>query len=182
MQTASAIKKDEEDFYRESRGKKVCYVHINQAIVKDESHMIHIDLGSCASVVLCGLDGAGKVWFGVNHLFKSRIANSDMALEQVAALYNSMTEQDVKRICCLGLFGAGYRENSLAKSTAQMNVLTILEALSLFNLSIEIFQTGYSQGISMLKSDARQGLLIMHKNLGEKSMRLIEIPLVQIFR
>ena len=117
MQSAASIKKDEEDFYRESRGKKVCYVHINQAVVKDESHMIHIDLGSCASVVLCGLDGAGKAWFGVNHLFKSRIANSDMALEQVAALYNSMKEQDVKRICCLGLFGAGYRENSLARST-----------------------------------------------------------------
>ena len=182
MQTAGAIRKDEDDFFRESRGKKVCYVHMNQAVVKDESHLIHIDLGSCASVVLCGLDGAGKAWFGANHLFKSRIANSDMALEHIAALYNSMIEQDVKKVCCLGLFGAGYRENSLAKSTAQMNVLTILEALSLYNLSIEIFQTGYSQGISILKSDARQSFLIMHKNLGEKSMRIIEIPLIQIFR
>jgi hypothetical protein len=182
MQSTVSLKKDEEDFYRESRDKKICCVHINQAVVKDESHMIHIDLGSCASVVLCGLDGTGKAWFGVNHLFKSRIENSDMALEQVAALYNSMTEQDVREICCLGLFGAGYRENSLAKGVAQLNVLTILEALSLFNLSIEIFQTGYSQGISVLKSDARQSFLIMHKNLGERSARIIEIPLIQLFR
>jgi hypothetical protein len=105
-----------------------------------------------------------------------------MALEQVAALYNSMKDRDVKRICCLGLFGAGYRENSLARSTAQLNVLTILEALSLFNLSIELFQTGYSQGISVLKSDARQSFLIMHKNFGEQSVRIIEIPLIQLFR
>ena len=61
-------------------------------------------------------------------------------------------------------------------------MLAILEALSLFNLSIEIFQTGYSQGISVLKSDARQSFLIMHKNLGERSVRIIEIPLIQLFR
>ena len=181
MQSPASIRKDEDDFYRESRGKKVCYVHINQVVVKDEGHMIHIDLGSCASVVLCGLDGEERAWFGVNHLYKSRVENSDMALEQVAALYNSMTERNVKQICCLGLFGAGYRENSLARSVAQLNVLTILEALSLYNLSIEIFQTGYSQGISVLKSDSRRSFLIMHKNLGERSVRVIEIPLIQLF-
>jgi hypothetical protein len=175
------MNREQETFYRESKGKKICYVHINQAVVKDESHMIHIDLGSCASVILCGLDSAGKAWFGVNHLFKSRIENSDMALEHVAALYNSMKEQEVDKICCLGLFGAGYREKSLAKNVAQMNVQTILEALSLFSLSIEIFQTGYSQGISVLKSDARESFLIMHNNLGEKKVRMIEIPLVQLF-
>jgi hypothetical protein len=173
---------EEAMFNRESRVKKICYVHVNETVVKDDSHMIHVDLGSCASVVLCGIDDNRTAWFGVNHLFKHREENSDMALEQIATLYNSMTERNVRHICCLGLFGAGYREKSVAKNTAQLNVLTILEALSVFNLTVEIFQTGFSQGISVLKSDGRESFLIRHHTLGDRKSRIIEIPLVQLFR
>ncbi|MBN2158412.1 MAG: hypothetical protein JW807_03380 [Spirochaetes bacterium] len=173
---------DDTMFNRESRDKKICYVHVNETVVKDERHMIHVDLGSCASVVLCGIDDSRTVWFGANHLFKHRVENSDKALEQVASLYNSMVERGAARICCLGLFGAGYREKSVAKSTAQLNVLTILDALSVFNLTVEIFQTGFSQGISVLKSDARDSFLIRHHTLGEHTSRIIEIPLIQLFR
>lgn len=173
---------DEAMFSRESRDKKICYVHVNETMVKDDSHMMHVDLGSCASVVLCGIDDRRTTWFGVNHLFKHRVENSDMALEQVASLYNSMVEKGAGGICCLGLFGAGYREKSVAKNTAQMNVLTILEALSVFNLTVEIFQTGFSQGISVLKSDARESILIRHQTLDDRKSRIIEIPLIQIFK
>ncbi len=93
-----------------------------------------------------------------------------------------MTDQGARHICCLGLFGAGYREKSLAKSTAQRNVLTVMEALSLYNLNVEIFQTGYSQGISVLKSDSRDSFLIRHQNLDENKSHIIEIPLIQLFR
>lgn len=104
-----------------------------------------------------------------------------MALEHIANLVNSLTEKNAGTIRCLGLFGAGYREKSLAKNLAQMNVLSILEALSLYNLSVEIFQTGYSQGITVLKSDQRESFIIKHHTLGDKKSRIIELPLVQIF-
>jgi len=173
---------DEEFFNRESNKKKLCYVGLNETVVRDEGHVIHIDLGSCVSVILCGIDDARRVWFGANHLFKSRVENSDCALEQVAGLYNSMTERNVGSIHCLGLFGAAYTEKSLAKSTAQKNVLTVMEALSLYNLNVEIFQTGFIQGISVLKSDEKESFLIRHCHLNEKTSRIIEIPLIQLFR
>jgi chemotaxis receptor (MCP) glutamine deamidase CheD len=173
---------DEALFLIESRSKKFCYVNINETVVKDETYVIHIDLGSCVSVILCGIDEKQKAWFGVNHLFKYRVENNDMALEQVADLYNNMTDQGAKHICCLGLFGAGYREKSLAKSTAQRNVLTVMEALSLYNLNVEIFQTGFSQGIGVLKSGTRDSFLIRHQNLDKNKTHIIEIPLIQLFR
>jgi chemotaxis receptor (MCP) glutamine deamidase CheD len=173
---------DEALFLIESRSKKFCYVNINETVVKDETYVIHIDLGSCVSVILCGIDEKRKAWFGVNHLFKYRVENNDMALEQVADLYNNMTDQGARHICCLGLFGAGYREKSLAKSTAQRNVLTVMEALSLYNLNVEIFQTGFSQGIGVLKSDTRDSFLIRHQNLDKNKTHIIEIPLIQLFR
>jgi len=118
----------------------------------------------------------------VNHLFKSRIKNSDIALEQVADLYHRMIDLHIQKICCLGLFGAAYRKKSMAKQIAQLNVLTIIEALSLFNLEIEIFQTGFSQGVSILKSDERESILIRHNLFEERKSRIIEIPLIQLFR
>ena len=156
-------------------------MHVNQAIVANSDHLFHIDLGTCVCVILCGIDDRKKVWFGVNHLFKSRVENCDMALEHIAGLINSMSEKNAGRIRCLGLFGAGYREKSLAKDLAQKNVLCILEALSLYNLNIEIFQTGYSQGISVIKSDPRESFIIKHHTLGDKKSRIIELPLIQIF-
>jgi chemotaxis receptor (MCP) glutamine deamidase CheD len=169
-------------FRRESRGKKTCFVHVNDSLVCDESNVLYIDLGSCVSVVLCGVDERGRAWLGANHLFKSRIENSDMALEQVAHLYHRMTDNGVLQVKCLGLFGAGYRERSLAKDVAQLNVRTILEALSLFNLTVEIFQTGYAQAVRVLKSNAMNSFLILHRRISERTSRVIEIPLEQIFR
>ncbi|MBN2077957.1 MAG: hypothetical protein JW838_03270 [Spirochaetes bacterium] len=171
----------DELFRRESRGKQACFVHVNDSMVCDESHVLYIDLGSCVSVVLCGIDEGRRAWLGANHLFKSRIENSDMALEQVADLYHRMTDNGVLQVRCLGLFGAGYRERSLAKDVAQLNVRTILEALSLFNLTVEIFQTGYAQAIRVLKSDAMESFLIQHHRIGERTSRVIEIPLEQLF-
>ena len=173
---------DEKLFSRECRKKKTCYVHINETVVRDEHHVIHVDLGSCVSVILCGIDDKGRVWFGVNHLFKSREENSDMALEQVAQLHNSMTDLNVDKICCLGLFGASYREKSLARNVAQRNVLCVVEALSLLKLDVHIFQTGYSQAIVVLKSDERESFLIQQKDLKSMKTHLIEIPLIQLFR
>lgn len=155
---------------------------MNQTVVKNDEYVIRIDLGSCVAVILCGIDDNRTAWFGVNHLFKSRVENNDVALEHIANLYNSMTDLNVKKICCLGLFGAGYREKSLARNVAQLNVLTILEALDLFGLTIEIFQTGYSQGIGVLKSDERDSFLIQHSTIGDRKSRIIEIPLIQLFR
>lgn len=175
-------KTDERMFGLESKGKKMCYVHINETVVRDESHVIHVDLGSCVSVILCGMDDRGRIWFGVNHLFKSREENSDMALEQIVRLQDRMADAGAKRICCLGLFGAAYREKSLARGVAQKNVLTVVEALHLFNLNVEIFQTGYSQAIVVLKSDARESFLIQQKNLKNMKTQLIEIPVIQLFR
>ncbi|TFH43139.1 MAG: hypothetical protein E4G96_01850 [Chrysiogenales bacterium] len=172
---------EEDIFIRESRGKTVCHVRINESVVRDESNLIHIDLGSCVSVLLCGIDAGRKVWLGANHLFKSRIENSDMALEQVADLYNRMIENGVTQVRCLGLFGAGYREKSLAREVAQLNVRTVLEALSLYNLTVELFQTGYAQAIRVLKSDLMGSFLIRHQRLGERDSRVIEIPLEQLF-
>ena len=54
---------------KECRSKKICYVHVNQAIVADSDNLFHIDLGTCVCVILCGIGDAKKVWFGVNHLF-----------------------------------------------------------------------------------------------------------------
>jgi hypothetical protein len=80
------------------------------------------------------------------------------------------------------VFGAGYREKSLAKDVAQRNVLTILEALSFYELTIEIFQTGFSQQISLLKSDARKSFIIRHHRFGTKEKNIIEVPLSRIFK
>ncbi len=171
----------DELFRRESRGKKACFVHVNESLVCDESHVMYIDLGSCVSVVLCGVDEGRRAWLGANHLFKSRIENSDMALEQIAHLYHRITDNGVRQVRCLGLFGGGYRERSLAKDVAQLNVRTVLEALSLFNLTVEIFQTGYAQAVRVLKSEAMNSFLIQHRRIGERSSRIIEIPLEQLF-
>ncbi len=65
----------------ENRKKKRCYVRMNEIMVVDSSHTIFIDLGSCVSVVLCGINSEGKVWVGANHLFKSRDENMDLSLQ-----------------------------------------------------------------------------------------------------
>jgi len=133
------------------------------------------------SVVLCGKDDNGTVWIGVNHLFKSREENMDMSLKYVSELRTKLIEKNVKDIYCLGLFGAGYQENSLAKNVARKNIMTIIEALSIFDFNIEIFETGYSQGISIQYSEKRQSFLIRLQNLNTKEINIFEVPLAKIF-
>jgi len=168
-------------FNKESLKKKNCYVIQHQAMVRDSSYMMSVDLGSCAAAVLAGRDDKGNIWLGANHLFRSRVQNSDMALEQVAALFNGLKEQGAADIRCLGLFGAAYGEQSGAKDIAQGNVRLMLEALNFYNLEIELFQTGYSQSISVLKSDERNSFLIKHHDFDDRSKRIIELHMIQVF-
>lgn len=168
-------------FNEEYSRKSKCFVTINQACVNDSSYAFHINLGSCASVVLCGKTAENKILIGANHLFKSRDKNDDMALIQIAGLHNSLIEQNAVQVACLGLFGAGYREKSIAGQVAQKNIMGILEALSFYNLSIELFQTGYSQDVTLLKSDRRNSFLINHYNMHTKEKKIIEIPLDKLF-
>jgi chemotaxis receptor (MCP) glutamine deamidase CheD len=170
-----------EIFEKENRKKKVRHVHWNQAIVDNDDFAFHIVLGSCVSVVLCGLDESGKVWIGANHLFKARDKNDDMALQHVAELYNNIKEKITSDVYCLGVFGAAYRKNSMAREVATKNIKTILEALDLFNLKIELFQTGYSQGLTIIRSYEADAFLIKHHDIKSKETRIIEIPLLQIF-
>ncbi|MCP4137982.1 MAG: hypothetical protein GY754_43870 [bacterium] len=161
--------------------KKICYVRINDTKVENSDYMFHIDLGSCVSVVLCGKDNNGTIWIGSNHLFKSRDKDHDLALKHVAELYNKLRDKNVGQIYCLGVFGAGYKENSSARVVARKNIKNILEALSLYKLNIEIFETGYSQAVSILKSDSRESFIIKHHDLDNREIQIIEIPLSKIF-
>jgi chemotaxis receptor (MCP) glutamine deamidase CheD len=168
-------------FDDEYRYRKKCFVTINEAFVRDQDYVFHINLGSCASVILCGIDPDGRVWIGANHLFKSREKNEDTALFHVAEIYNSLNDKGIVDICCLGLFGAGYRENSMAGDVAKRNVMSILEALNFYNLSIELFQTGFSQDLALLVSKTRNSFLIRHYNISTREKKIIEIPLNRLF-
>ncbi len=168
-------------FETEAMKKKSRQVGIDDVAVDSSDRVFHIVLGSCVSVVLCGKDETGKVWLGINHLFKSRRENTDMSLQHVADIYNSLTDRNIANIQCLGVFGGGYRERSAAKEVAKQNVMTVLEALSIYNLTIELFLTGYSQVISILKSDERNSFLIKSQNIDSRETEIIEIPLAKIF-
>ena len=121
------------------------------------------------------------MWVGVNHLFKSREENVDMSLKHVSELRAKLLEKNVAKIQCLGLFGAGYQEKSLAKNVATKNVMTIIEALDIFDLDIEIFETGYSQGIGIIKSRARNSFIIKLQNLNTKEISMFEVTLEKLF-
>jgi hypothetical protein len=127
------------------------------------------------------MDNRNRLWMGVNHMFKSREKNDDMALHHVAELYNSLEEKNVSGISCLGVFGAAYQENSPAKDLAKKNIIQILEALNLYNLTIEVYQTGFSQGVSILKSDTLNSVLIKNFNINNKETNIIEVPLRVLF-
>ncbi len=176
-----AIDNLEKIFKNEMRSKETCHVYWHEKKVVSEDHVVHIVLGSCVSVVLCGKDTGNRFWMGVNHMFKSREKNDDMALHHVAELYNSLEEKGVSKISCLGVFGAAYRENSPAKEMAKKNVIQILEALNLYNLTIEVYQTGYSQGVSILKSDSQNSVLIKNFNIKKRDTNIIEVPLILLF-
>lgn len=168
-------------FRTETRGKKILNVYQDNAIVNNSSYLYSITLGSCASVILCAEDNNNEIWFGVNHMFKSRQENTDMALQHIADLYNELMEQNIEKIKCLGVFGASYKKDSSIKAIATKNIMTILEALSLFNLSIELYETGFSQNISFYKSESLHAILLKHYNIKEKETNIIEVPLKDFF-
>ncbi len=167
----------EEFFNEEKKGKTSLHIKWNQAIVADCSHVFSIDLGSCSSVVLCGIDVNNTLWLGINHLFKCKNNDRDMSLEHISSLYNELQDKKVTSIKCIGIFGAGYSENSLAKKVAKENVINILEALHIFKLNIEIFQTGYMQGLSIIRSKSRNSIIIKQFNLMKKKKQFYEISL-----
>lgn len=169
-------------FHSEFLRKKSCYVKWHESIVVDDSHSINIDLGSCASVVISGIDQNKKIWFGANHLFKPRDENNDIALYQISDLLHKLQDLKCDGITCVGLFGAGYKENSLAKKMAKKNVMNTLEALSLYDLSIEIFQTGFSQGVKIIRSDSRNSILVKNINISSREAEYFELPLNQLFK
>jgi len=172
---------DIKTFEKERKNKKRYFIRQNNIFINNSDYEFYIILGSCASVVLCGIDDEKKVWIGVNHLFRFREENYDMALVQIAQIYNGLQEKNAGQITCLGLFGAGYRENSIAGTVAQRNVINILEALSFYNLTIELFQTGFSQALNIIVSDARKSILIKHKRIDSVETRIIEMPLDRLF-
>ncbi len=168
-------------FLQEKRTKISCHVGWNQTEIRDSNYSLSIELGSCVAVVLCAKDKAGQVYLGANHLFKSRDKDQDMALTHVASLYNELEEKPATDIRCLGVFGAGYNQNSLAKDIAMNNIQLILESLSIFNLSVELFQTGFRQGITILTSHNHNSILLRHYNIIEKKSKIIKLELDDIF-
>ena len=175
------MKNTEEIFNSETRKKKLQYVKSHQTCVVSDDSYIHVDLGSCASVILCGIDGNGMVWLGANHMFKSRDDEGDVSIQHIASLYNDIQSRGVDRIRCLGLFGGAYREKSAAQKIARTNITSIMETLSLFNLDIEIFQTGFSQGITVLTSGAAESIILKHRNFQSGATEFYQFPVKQFF-
>ncbi len=165
----------------EKKKKILRYIKWNESVVLNSAHCLQIDLGSCTSVVFCGLDSKNVLWFGINHLFKGRDENVDVALKHISTMISTLKGHGVENIKCLGLFGAGYKENSPAKRIAKLNVLSIIETLSLFDMDIEVFQTGFSQGLIIVKSDDRDSIIISNKNINSKDISIIEVPLNKLF-
>jgi len=156
--------------------KKVVSLKMGQSAIVDQETSIHLILGPCSSVVLCGIDESEKVWIGANHMIRAREENVDMALKEISELRAGLLEKNVTGVSCLGVFGGGYREKSLSRSMAQKNIKTILETLSLFFLPVEVFETGYSQDLSILYSEKRDSFLIKKTNLDKGTTRFSIIP------
>ena len=157
------------------------YVKTNETKICSSESALVVDLGTCVSVVLSGITNDGRLYFGANHLFKSREENSDKSLEQISLLYNDLHDRNVTRIQCIGVFGAGYREKSLASQVAQNNIITVLETLSLYKLDIEIFQTGFSQAVLLYHSQSLNSIVVRLKNLGERTFTYYKLPVKTIF-
>jgi len=156
--------------------KKIVSLKMGQHAVVSQDTAFHIILGPCSSVVLCGIDQNKKVWLGANHMIRAREENVDMALKEISELRSALLEKNVQGVSCLGVFGGSYREGSLSRNMAQKNIKTILETLSLFYLPVEVFETGYSQDLSILYSEKRDSFLIKKTNLEEAKTRIAMIP------
>lgn len=166
-----------QDFFnRESMDKHSIYVKTNDTVVCDSSAVLHVVLGSCISCVLTGADPSGRIWLAANHLFKSREQNDDVSLYHIAALHDTLSSKGVRNISCLGLFGGGYSANSPAGKTAKNNVITSLESISFFNMSVELFETGYKQSLSICVSGRKNAVLLRHKTISSGSTVIYEFP------
>lgn len=163
-------------FRKESAYKKNIYVKMNETALGDSSSVIHVDLGSCISCVLAGMDETGMVWIAANHLFKSREQNEDLSLYHIAALYESLQKKGITNISCLGLFGGGYNEHSPAGTIARKNVLSSLESISIYNMCVTLFETGYRQSLSVFSSQSRNAIFLKHKNMSSSEIAIYEFP------
>lgn len=156
--------------------KKIISLKMGQSFVVDQDNAFHIILGPCSSVILCGVDKNGRVWIGANHMIRAREKNVDMALKDISSLRSDLLKKSIYGVSCLGVFGGSYREESMTRTMAQRNIKTILETLSLFYLPVEVFETGYSQDILLLYSEARESFLIQKTNLEKGTKRIAIIP------
>jgi hypothetical protein len=113
---------------------------------------------------------------GLNHILQSRVGNRDLALASLADIRNGLIEKGCEKIQCLGLFRGSYKQGSVVKPVAHKNVATVMEALSIFGYSIEIYEVGYRQQFSLLLSEARKSFLVKHINLDGNSVNILEVP------
>ncbi len=171
----------EQIFKQDAAYLKNVYVKMNETALCDPYSALHVDLGSCISCVLAGMDENKDVWIAANHLFKSRTENDDISLFQIAALIDSLSQKGIVKICCLGLFGGGYNENSPAGKIARKNVLSSLETISIYDMHVAIFETGYRQSLSMYASQKRQSVLLRHKNMMTNELVYYEFPYIDYF-
>jgi chemotaxis receptor (MCP) glutamine deamidase CheD len=157
------------------------YVKMNEMKIVPQDKVLHVDLGSCVSVVLAGKTDDDSIWIGANHMFKSRKEDTDVSLQQIGTLYGMLVDQQCEDIKCVGLFGGGYREKSLAKNVAILNIRTVLETLSIFNFNIELFQTGFSQSFSILYAENRNSILVKHREFKTNTIQFFEVTLDKLF-
>lgn len=156
--------------------KQIVPVTIGKTIITDYSHAIHIILGPCSSVVLCGLDDEDNVWLGANHMIRSREKNTDVALKDFSTLRNKLLEKHIHAISCLGVFGGSYKEGSVLTKVAKKNIESMLETLSLFHLPLEVFEIGYRQDIVILYNEKSDSFMINDINMDTNKTKLSIIP------
>lgn len=170
-----------EIFEKEYSSKKFCYVKWKEAVVVCEDSALAVDLATCVSVLLAGQDDEGKVWMGLNHLFKCREENYDISLQHIAELRNVLEkEKKCGKTVCLGIFGAGYKENSLGAKIAKRNIENCLESLNLFGYQIELFLTGFSQSVCAVFSKEFKSFMIRNTNLENKDRHYYQISIDEI--
>ena len=170
-------------FHDEFSQKRKCYVKWKETAVESSDAALIVDLATCVSVMLSGIDSNGKVWMGLNHLFKCRENDSDLSLEHISVIRDVLVnEKKCIKTACLGIFGAGYKENSLSSKIARNNILTSLESLSLFDYSVELFLTGYQQNISAFFSTTKNSFFIKNTNIETKESNYYMISAKDIFK
>jgi len=170
-------------FHDEYSQKRKCYVKWKETAVESSDAVLIVDLATCVSVMLAGIDSNGQVWMGLNHLFKCRENDSDVSLEHISVIRDILVnDKKCTKTACLGVFGAGYKENSLSSKIARSNIITSLESLSLFDYSVELFLTGYQQNISAFYSPQKESFFIKNTNIETKDSNYYMISAEDIFK